>query len=727
MSKAIDLKTGTRWQEIRATSSDWNRLDPQELVRMHYYMHLSRAFEETVLDLHGAGLIHGPAHVSIGQEAGGVGAVSALRATDQISGSHRGHHQFLVKALRYVDQDPADPVADDTPDAVRGVLRRSLAEIMGLAEGYCGGRGGSMHLRWTEAEALGTNGILAGGVPIATGVAWARKRRGTGDVSFVFYGDGASNIGAVAESMNLSAIWNLPICFFIDNNGYAVSTRLSESSRETRLSARAQGYGIPAFRVDGMDPVAVRVATEKAVAIMRAGEGPVVIEADLYRYFHHGGGIPGSNFGYRSKEEEAEWRARDPIAFMAKELVGRKLLPPDGNDVLRDRAVKTMAAITAELTETEGNERKVVASLWPDSGFCDVGLRGDLSEFAGARFAEIEDYGDAVTDSKMIVAMADVMNRRMETDERIVCLGEDINRLRGGINGATRGLAARFPDRILGTPLSEQGFTGLAGGIAMEGTYRPVVEIMYADFNLITADQLFNQIAKARFMFGGRDPVPLVLRTKMAVGYGYGPQHSLDPAGLFAMWPGWRIVAPSTPFDYVGLMNSALLCQDPVLVIEHEALHPTNGPVPADDLDYLIPLGKAKVVRPGSAFTVLTYLAMVSEAQDAAEAMGLDAEVIDLRSLDRAGIDWETIGESIRKTNNVVVLEQGTLTASYGAMLTDEIQRRFFDYLDQPVRRIHGGEASPSVSKVLERAALVQGETVRKGFAEMMADQGRPL
>ena len=174
-------------------------------------------------------------------------------------------------------------------------------------------------------------------------------------------------------------------------------------------------------------------------------------------------------------------------------------------------------------------------------------------------------------------------------------------------------------------------------------------------------------------------------------------------------------------------MNSALLCEDPVLVIEHVDLYNTNGPGPVDDLDYYIPLGKAKVVRPGKAFTVLTYLAMVPVALQVAAEMGVDAEIIDLRSLDRAGIDWDTIGASIEKTNNVVVLEQGTLSVSYGAMLTDEIQRRWFDHLDQPVQRIHGGESSPSVSKVLERAAHVGADEIRAGFARMMADSGRQL
>jgi 2-oxoisovalerate dehydrogenase E1 component len=217
-------------------------------------------------------------------------------------------------------------------------------------------------------------------------------------------------------------------------------------------------------------------------------------------------------------------------------------------------------------------------------------------------------------------------------------------------------------------------------------------------------------------MFGGDDPVPIVLRSKVAMGTGYGSQHSMDPAGVFATAPGWRIVAPSTPFDYVGLMNSALRCEDPVLVLEHVDLYNSLGEGPVDDLDFCLPVGKAAVRRAGSDVTILSYLAMTPYALEAVEQAGVDAEVIDLRWLDRASIDWETIGASIQKTNNVLIAEQGALGASYGGWLADEIQRRFFDWLDHPVQRVTGGEASPSISKVLERAAIAQAAEVAEAL-----------
>ena len=196
-------------------------------------------------------------------------------------------------------------------------------------------------------------------------------------------------------------------------------------------------------------------------------------------------------------------------------------------------------------------------------------------------------------------------------------------------------------------------------------------------------------------MFGGRNPVPLVLRTKVAMGSGYGSQHLMDPAGIFATSPGWRIMAASTPFDYVGLMNAALAVDDPVLMLEHVDLYAAEGEIPVDDLDYQIPFGTAAVRRAGSEVTVLSYLSMVARRPRRSSATGIDAELIDLRFLDRASLDWDTVGASVRKTNAVLIVEQGALGTSYGGWLADEIQRRFFDWLDQPVQRVTGGRVVP--------------------------------
>lgn len=721
-----DLVPKATWRHINATSEDRGAFEPTLGRSMLSQLHLIRAFEEKVLELAKQKLVHGPAHSAIGQEGGAVGSAMAMRGGDQINGSHRAHHQFLAKALAYAAPGGIDP-EQKFSDTLRHVSKRTLSEILGLADGFCKGRGGSMHLRWVESGNLGTNAIVGGGVPMAAGAAWAHKKAGTDTVVYTYFGDGAVNIGSVLETMNIAAAWKLPICFFIENNRYAVSTHVNEATAEPRLSSRGLAFAIPALKVDGMDTLSVYLATQEANAIMRRGDGPVVIEADVYRYFHQNGPIRGSAFGYRSRDEEDEWRARDPLDAMARDLTDRQIIGAQAVEDLRVACQTMMEEIAGELIEEVDGKPQIIPALWPDESFRDFGLRGDLSEFEGVEFVEQETYpGTLKDDTRFINVVADVMKRRMETDKRVVVLGEDVHRLRGGTNGATKGLPEAFPDRCIGTPISENAFTGIAGGMAADGRMRPVVELMYPDFMWVAADQVFNQIGKARHMFGGDSAMPLVVRTKVAMGTGYGSQHSMDPAGIFATAPGWRIVAPSTPFDYIGLMNAALHCEDPVLVIEHVDLYASKGVGPKDDLDYMIPLGKAKIVREGNGVTILTYLAMVEKTREVVERLGLDAEIVDLRSLDRAGLDWETVEASIKKTGNVLIAEQGALGTSYGGWLSDELQRRCFGMLKQPIQRVHGAEASPSISKVLEAAACARSQDIEAGLRKMMAAQGTP-
>lgn len=727
MTKKISLSPAEDWIELRTTPADWKKADPQLLGNMLSQMHLIRAFEEVVLELAGEGLVHGPAHSSIGQEGGAVGSIIGMRPADGVNGSHRGHHQFLAKALTYVAPEGISP-SDEITEPVQAVLEKTLAEILGLASGYCKGRGGSMHLQWWEAGALGTNAIVGGGVPMAAGNAWAQLQRGDGDLTATYFGDGAVNIGSVLETMNLAAAWKLPLVFFIENNRYAVSTNVEEATAESRLSARGLGFAIPSWKVDGMDPLAVHLAMQEAAEYLRTGRGPVVIEADVYRYFHQNGPYPGSAFGYRSKEEESSWRGRDPIARVEKEMIALGHITPETAATLRERSLAAARNAAAGLTEPlPDGKRKIKDALWPDPGFVDVGVRGDLSELQGARTEEEQSYTGTMVETKFIDVVSGVIGNRMAEVGDVVVMGEDVHRLAGGTNGATKGLKARFPDRILGTPISENAFTGLGLGIALDGQYRPVVEFMYADFMWVAADQLFNQVGKVRHMFGGGNEVPFVLRSKVAMGSGYGSQHLMDPAGIFATNPGWRIVAPSTPFDYIGLMNAALELKDPVVVIEHIDLYASKGLAPADDYNYQTPFGKAAVRRTGNDITIISYLNMVSVALEGVKQTGADADVIDLRWLDRASIDWETIGESIRKTGNVLIVEQGALGTSYGGWLSDEIQRRFFDWLDQPIERVHGTEASPSISKVLEATAIAGLSDVVEGISRVAQNAGIAL
>ena len=719
MPTHTNLTAASPWVEVGVDQSDWDAVEPDVVLQMLGQTLWIRVFEEYVLELAGDGLVHGPAHSSIGQEGGAVGSIVGLRSSDGVNGSHRGHHQFLAKAIEHVSAGSLK-LDDLVTEPLQSLFERTMAEILGLAAGFSGGRGGSMHLQWLEAGALGTNAIVGGGAPLATGNAWAQKHAGTTDVSINYFGDGASQIGSVLESMNLAAAWKLPVAFFVENNLYAVSTHASEVTADPRFSVRGQGFGIPSWRVDGMDPLAVHLAMGEALDRMRSGEGPAVVEAEVYRFFHQNGPYPGSAFGYRTKDEEGQWKARDPLERMATEMMKLGQLDKTLIEGVREQATQVMAAIAEQLTEPDperSGRRRIRPELWPDPAVVDRGVRGDASELSSLTAADPAEHAGAWRDVTFVEAVASTMDRRMEQDERIIVLGEDVHRLNGGTNGATKGLFKKYGgDRVIGTPISENGFFGLAGGVALDGRFRPVVEFMYPDFMWVAADQVFNQVGKVRHMFGSNNQVPLILRTKVSMGSGYGSQHLMDPAGIFATQPGWRIVAPSNAADYVGLVNAALALEDPVLVIEHVDLYGQEDRLPDTDLDYIIPPGSAAIRREGNDLTVLTYLSMVGHSLEAVEQTGIDAEVVDLRWLDRASIDWDTIEESVKKTNNVLIVEQGARGVSYGGWLSDEIQRRFFDWLDQPVQRVTGGEASPSISKVLERAAIARTEEVVEGL-----------
>jgi 2-oxoisovalerate dehydrogenase E1 component len=689
------------------SEEDYRAIGKDDLARMLALLYLVREFETKVLDLKDENLVHGPAHTSIGQEAIAAGMASALRKTDMVGSTHRAHGHFLSKAFMYYAPPGFQPLTDAITPKMQEAVNKTLAEIMGLKDGWCGGRGGSMHLYDGESGNLGSNAIVGGGIPLATGVAWAEKLKKKDSVVISFFGDGAVNQGCFHEVANIAALWGAPVIYFIENNFYAVGTNVNESSYVQDLALRTLGYGIDSLIVDGMDPVSVYIALRGAAASMRAKPFPFVIEAKTYRHYHHAGRLAGSAFGYRSKEEEAQWLEKDPIAVFPKELLGLGLLSEAEDERLKTMAKESLATAVAFCTAVRDAKRYIPAEKWPAPESVVRNVRCEDDVFAGVQFKEREDfstlkpmtYGEAIAGATL---------RNMERDERVVVLGEEVANLRGGPYGATKGIKEVFPERLFNTPISETGFSGIAGGAASDGL-RPVVEIMFPDFSLMASDQLFNQIGKLRHMYGGRISFPLVVRTRIAIGYGYGGQHSMDPSAFFALFSGWRVLAPSNAFDYVGLFNTAVRFNDPVVILEHGLLYAEKDQVPADTMDYYVQYGKAKVLRQGSDVTVLTYLTGVAKCLEAAkqlEAEGISAEVIDLRTLDYTGMDYATIGASLKKTGVVLVVEQSPRSLSLSGRIADEIQERFFGYLDCPVGKITAPDVPLPVSKALEEACI---------------------
>ncbi len=713
MAKFESLEIPGVSQRLEVTEEDWNAIGSGDLIRMLELVYLIREFETAVLDLKDEDLINGPAHTSIGQEAIAAAAAVVLRKSDMVGSTHRAHGHFLSKAFVYYAPDGYQPLRDAITPAMQRAVNRTLAEIMGLREGWCGGRGGSMHLYDGQSGNLGSNAIVGGGIPLATGAAWAEKLRNRDTVVVSFFGDGAINQGCFHEVANMASLWDIPVLYFVENNFYAVGTSTQESSCIEDLALRSVGYSIDSLIVDGMDPVAVYTALQHVTDQMRRRPYPFLIEAKTYRHYHHAGRIRGSAFGYRTKGEEEEWLQRDPVNVLPQRMLSQSLLTEDQNErllaVTKDSVSQAIAFCTAE----KAGKRYIPVDKWPSAESLVRNVRSEEDALQGVTLQEREDFG-LVKQISFVQAIAGATLRNMERDERVIVLGEEVANLGGGPYGATKGIKEVFPERLINTPISECGFTGIAGGAAAVGL-RPVVEIMFPDFALVAADQIFNQIGKLRHMYGGQISFPLVVRTRVALGCGYGGQHSMDPGGLFALFSGWRILAPSNAFDYIGLLNTAMRLNDPVLMVEHNAIYPEKGDVPSDTMDYYIPYGKAKVVREGSDVTVLTYMTGVQDSLKAAtelEAEGVSAEVIDLRTLDYTGMDYATIGASVAKTGAVLIVEQSPRSLSLGGRLSDEIQERFFDYLDCPIAKVAAPDVPSPVSRSLEQAFLPSLEQI---------------
>ena len=702
------------WQRWRSEQGDLAALPDGVAARMLFDVLLINRFELALLELKGNDAVWGPVHTSVGQEATAAGVVAALRPGDQFAATYRSHHQFLAKALQFRVPAAWNPAADELPEAGLEVVRRTMAEIMGLAPGYCGGRGGSMHLRYAEAGFLGANAIVAGGLPLAAGAAYAEKQAGSGSVVVGFVGDGALHQGALHEALNMAGLWKLPLICFIENNLYAVATKVQEASAVQDLSVRAAAYDMDGYIVDGSDPVAIYRLVSHVAGGLRGGGRPAMIEAKCYRRFHHAGDVPGSAFRYRSREEEAEYAGREVTRVLPEAVQEAGILSADEvAHIRRGSEQAVLAAMEACAVKGEGGAWAVRAELWPRPETAAEGMRSAGAEWQGISFVAPRDLA-ADAELTYSDAIAAVTGRWLERDPRAIVFGEEVANLGGGAYGATRGLPERFPGRIINTPISEGGFAGLGFGAAQLGM-RVVVEIMFADFALVAADQLFNQISKGRHMYGDTTDVPLVVRTRIGTGLGYGAQHSMDPVGLYGLFPGFRIVVPATSADYIGLFNSAMHSLDPVVILEHNSLYTQSFPVPSGDLDYCLPFGQADLVAEGDDLTIVTYGHLVRRCLGLAErlsAAGVSADIIDLKTLDHIDLDYATIGASLARTGALLVVEEAARSHGVAATVADQVQSRFFDDLDAPVAVLTSLDISTPVSRALELAALVSDDQI---------------
>lgn len=697
-------------------------LTPNRAARMLYELTVIRMAEQWLVD--NEALVHGPLHSSIGQEAVAVGVVHGLEAGDQIASTHRAHHHVLAKVVDHASGAGFDVAGnDDTPSAVRRAIYRTLCEILGLRDGFAGGRGGSMHLSDITSGVLGTSAIVGGGIPMATGAAFTFAQRSTGNVAVAFLGDGASSIGAFHESVSLARVMSLPTIFVIENNLYSVATTVTETVGFPDIAIRAAGYNIPGLIADGMDPVAMVEATRLARKHAVSGKGPVMIEAKTYRFLHQSGRLPGSDYRYRTRDEESQWMGRDPLSAFPAALADCGLLDDARSAVVTARAAADLAAVVDACTTAGEDGYAIREHLLPDPADAARGVLSSGTTALARRLPAAVVPDESGEETTFANAISIAIHRAMERDPEVFVIGEEVGHLRGGAYGTTRHACRDFPDRLFSSPISENGFSGLGLGAAMLGM-RPIVELMFPDFALEGADQLLNHIPKARHMFGGDLDVPIVVRARTAQGRGFGPQHSGDPAGLFALFPGWRIFAPSTPAEYVGLFNSAITGRDPVLIIEHHRLWPLKGRLPANGLDFRIPSGTARTVRQGDDVTVLTWahpVHRVTAVAEALQASGIGVDLIDLRTLDETSIDMLLVAESVRRTGAVAIVEDTMACHSLGPRIAQRIHEQHFSELRYPVALVAGQDVPTPVSKVLEESVLLSDEDIASALTRLAA------
>jgi 2-oxoisovalerate dehydrogenase E1 component len=628
--------TSTQLTEVEAAQASWSL--------MYRRMRLIRRFEQRASELYRDSKIPGFLHLSIGQEATAVGACWNLEDRDVITSTHRGHGHCIAKGLD-----------------VTGMF----AELMGRSIGTCQGRGGSMHIADPRKGIFGANGIVAAGLPIAVGAATAAQLRATGGVVVAFFGDGAVGQGMFHEAVNLAAVWALPVIFFCENNHYAEFSAASDQHRAT-LSDRARGYGVEFSSVDGNDVVAVAELMAGLVTSRREGAGPVLVEAETYRWHGHYEGDPER---YRDAEELEEWKTRDPLVVLAQ-----RLDPALVADIDRDVEEEIDQAVEVAMAAAEPA---------PETLYHYVSIPrepvGEPPEATGEIFRTMD-------------AVHDALDYELDADDSVFIAGIDVS-AGGNVFGLTRGLAAKYPGRVRDTPISESAVVGTAVGAAMAGM-RPVVEIMYFDFIGVCLDQLMNQAAKLRFMTGGAVSLPLVVRTQFGAGRSSGSQHSQSLESLLAHIPGLTVVMPSTPADTYGLLRSAIRDPNPVVFIENRLLYGSKGPRPTPNS--LVPLGKAAIRREGTDVTLVSYSRMVHDCMAAAElliAEGISVEVIDLRTI--APLDIDTVLRSLAKTNRLVIAHEAVTQFGVGAELAATAAREGFWTLDAPVIRV-GAEPTPA-------------------------------
>ncbi len=618
-------------------------LTAESLTALYRLLLHPRMIEEKMLLLLRQGKIS-KWFAGIGQEAISVGVAAAMLPDELIFTMHRNLGVFTTRGI------PLD---------------RLFCQWEGKAGGFTKGRDRSFHFGTMDYGIVGMISHLGPQLSLAAGVALAHKMSREQKISVAFTGEGGTSQGEFHEALNVAAVWQLPVIFLIENNGYGLSTTTQEQYRCEQLSERGAGYGMRALTIDGNNILEVYQTIRLLAAEMRENPHPVLLECMTFRMRGH---EEASGTKYVPKELMEMWAQKDPIQNFEQYLLAENILDE-----------KKIAQIRAEFTaDIQSNLEKAYSmpKITPDTAT-------ELADIYAAHDGQSVKPASATTQEKRYVdAVSDGLREAMRRHPELVLMGQDIAEY-GGVFKITEGFVAEFgKDRVRNTPLCESAIVGIGLGLSLKG-YKAMVEMQFADFVTCGFNQIINNLAKLHYRWGQNADV--VIRMPAGGGVGAGPFHSQSNEAWFAHTPGLKVVYPSDPYDAKGLLLAAFADSNPVLFFEHKTLYRSvSDHIP--DGYYTVEIGKAKTVRVGSQASIITYGMGVHWAKKVVAELALDVEIIDLRTLQP--LDYEAINATVRKTQRALVLHEDTLTGGLGGEIAAYISEYLFEYLDAPVLRV---------------------------------------
>lgn len=636
-------------------------LKPDQLIDLYKQLLKPRLIEEKMLILLRQGEVS-KWFSGIGQEAISVGAVTALQSDEYILPLHRNLGIFTGR---------------DIP------LQKLFAQFQGKKSGFTKGRDRSFHFGSNEHYIVGMISHLGPQLAVADGIALASKLKNEKKATLVFSGDGGSSEGDFHEALNVAAVWQLPVIFLVENNGYGLSTPNHEQFRFDSFTQKGPGYGMKSVQIDGNNVLDVYHTINSISKSIREKPEPFLVEASTFRMRGH---EEASGTKYVPAELLSKWAEKDPLSNYESWLVIEDIL--SANDL---ESIKS--EIKSEI-DTAWNELKKEAFSAADSE------EELLDVFAPVSFSETEPTSSSKSEKRFVDAISSALYQSMERFDNLVLMGQDIAEY-GGVFKITDGFVAKFgKDRVRNTPLCESAILGAALGLSIKG-YKSMVEMQFADFVSSGFNQIVNNLAKSYYRW--QQPADVVIRMPCGAGVGAGPYHSQTNESWFFTIPGLKIFYPSTPYDAKGLLNSAIEDPNPVLFFEHKYLYRSVSESIPDEY-YTIEPGKARYVKQGSDLTIITFGLCVSHAQKVLDEMEISADLIDLRTL--VPLDKETIEQSVRKTGKVLIVNEDNLTGSVSAEIASWIGEYLFQYLDAPVLRVGSLDTPIPFAKNLENNFL---------------------